>query len=74
MDTGNCDRYNINLSPGNTGDVNGRVKMKSAEETIRLIETLYPNWDRKFESLFEAIKWHTKSQDIIISRLRDQWN
>ena len=66
-------KNHINPYPGIAGIFNHherRVTMKSAEETIRLIEMLYPNWARKFENLSEAIKYHTSSQELVISRLR----
>jgi len=41
-------------------------------EAIQGVEVLYPNWRGKFSSLAEAIKWHTDSQDKIITNLRSQ--
>jgi len=34
------------------------------------VETLYPNWRNKFESLFAAVKFHTDSQSKTIKALQ----
>ena len=47
--------------------------IKQMDAMFLAIEELYPNW-HKFRDLAEAIRWHTKSQDIIINRLRKRVN
>jgi hypothetical protein len=46
--------------------------VQEQEQTILEIELNYPNWRGKFQSLAEAIKWHTDSQDKVIANLRAQ--
>lgn len=39
-------------------------------KSLGAIEENYPNWRVKFDTLVEAIKWHTASQDKIIEQSR----
>jgi hypothetical protein len=46
--------------------------VQEQEQTILEIELDYPNWRGKFQSLAEAIKWHTDGQTKVIANLRAQ--
>lgn len=39
-------------------------------KTIGDIELDYPNWDAKFQTIAEAVYFHTNQQNTIISNLR----
>ena len=39
-------------------------------KSIGNIEVDYPNWRGKFVSIAEAVKWHTQSQNAVISKMR----
>jgi len=35
------------------------------------IENDYPNWQGRFPTITDAVKWHTSAQDAVIAKLRN---
>ncbi len=35
------------------------------------IENDYPNWQGRFPTIADAVKWHTSAQDAVIAKLRN---